>query len=260
MIYGAKYICAAPILAETASALPSYGSGFNIGALNEVAENLTFSTIKGYGDNRATHIRTDFTGGTVDVKVTDFPLDVRAKLDGAKLTADGQLDYSTGDNAKPHGLAYYISMQEPDTGKTFHEVHFFPKAVSQRQNTTASTVAETATYQYTPLKFEVQRPKYATYEQVFTFDDEAQAVACVDRLLSVRTVHRISAVRSGTADVSPLGVTFVDDNGSFELQIDGTVTALYDNGEDKKASVSEGKYTLSSVTADHELVVIANKA
>lgn len=260
MIYGAKYICAAPIVSETASALPTYGSGFNIGALNEVAENLTFSTIKGYGDNRATHIRTDFTGGTVDVKVTDFPLEVRAKLDGATLTSDGQLDYSTADNAKPHGLAYYISMQEPDTGKTFHEVHFFPKAVSQRQNTTAQTVAETATYQYTSLKFEVQRPKYATYEEVFTFDDEAQAEACISSLLGVAAAHKVTVAKSGTAGVTPVGVTYVDENGSFELAIDGTVTALYDNGEDKKSAASGGRYSLKSITADHEIVVIATKA
>jgi len=66
---------------------------------------------------------------------------------------------------------------------------------------------------------------------------------------------QVNGAGAGEA-ATPAGVTAVASEGAFELTITGTATALYDNGTDSIASVSAGKYTLASVTANHKIAVI----
>lgn len=256
MIFGAKYICAAPITAEATISLPTYGAGFHVGALNQVTENITYATVKGYGDDRTTHQRTDMTGGTVDVQVTDLDLAKRAAFYGATMR-DGKLISKLTDVAPPFGLAYYMDMQQPDTGAIYYEVHYFSKVIAQRQNLTAATVGEAVTYQYLPIKFEVQRPKFAEFEHDAVFDTEAEAIAYIDNLLNVKAWHVVQAGANGPGAVSPAGAVAVADGEELVFRFTPAVpTALYLDGAEVTSAVAAGKYTLDTVNGDHTLTAI----
>ena len=256
MIFGAKYICAAPITAETAAALPVYGPGFPVGALNQVTENITYATVKGYGDDRTTHQRTDMTGGTVDVQVTDLELTKRAAFYGATMR-DGKLISKLTDVAPPFGLAYYMDMQEPDTGAIYYEVHYFSKVIAQRQNLTATTVGESVTYQYLPIKFEVQRPKFAEFEHDAVFSTEAEAIAYIDNLLNVQAWHVVQTGANGAGTVSPSGAGAVADGEDLVFTFTPAApAAVYLDGAEVTSAVANGAYTLSAVSQDHALTAI----
>lgn len=253
-IFGAAYLCWAKISAETTTALPTYDTGLNLGALNEANSAVSFATGKVWGDNRAVIQRTDFTGGTVDVKADDFSLAAQAALLGAAIVGD-ELGFGPSDNAPFGGLAYYVNLQERDTGTVYYETHYFPKVVAHRQNSAAQTQADSVAYQIPALQFELYKPKFGKYEYVERHATEAAAIAYIDGKLGVADWFTVKIAKSGTGTVSPYGTVPVASGDDLVITITGTPDALYDDGTESKVSIVGGVYTVTDVAADHEIVV-----
>ena len=91
------------------------------------------------------------------------------------------------------------------------------------------------------------------------FDTYEDAKAHIDRLLGVKDWHSVNVQINGAEsgeDASPLGTSYVASGDPFVLTVAGTPSALYDNGVDQVASISENKYTISNVEGDHNIAVI----
>lgn len=127
--YGAAYLQWAPFAAanpEPADALPNYDAPINLGALTKVTDAPTYSQVTADGDNRTQDSLSEFTGGTIDIDVTELENSVAAAIFGAKQEGEGgDLIFSDSDEAPYGGLAFFVNKVKGS--KKFFQGLYYPK-------------------------------------------------------------------------------------------------------------------------------------
>lgn len=179
--YGAFYLQWAPITEETADALPEYGDPVNLGALTKVTDAPTYSSVTANGDNRVRDSVDEFTGGTVDVNVTELENPVAAKIYGVAHTdEEGDLVLSTED-APPYGGMAFCLNKVKGTVKFFQGV-FYPKLKAVPQGNEFNTKAKSgAVLTGGKIHFNWEAPEYGKYFYMSPeLQTEAEAKAWVD--------------------------------------------------------------------------------
>ena len=255
--YGAKYLKFAPFSgAEPDAALPTYGASASLGELVKVSDSPTYITAKLFGDNKLVEDVTEFSEAGIDVEVCEITNSVSATIYGASNVTD--LEHGGEDTAPFGGAAFYVNKMVNNVKK--YQGVFYPKCKATVQGEEFATKGNNITLASGKMKFTAYTPNYGKWKiKSEDFTTEAQAKAWVDAKISATTYRAISVTVNGAGageSVSPTGRSYVANASSFELVITGTVTALYDNGTESKASISNGKYTLANVTAAHDIVVI----
>lgn len=257
--YGAQYAVYSPFAEEPLNAMPQYAAGRQLGKLNTANVQYNIPTADAYGDNQLALRIAEFVSGTIDITNVDASLQDQADLLGATIE-DGELGYGADDTAPFVGFGFVVNLIDSATKQRYWEAHFFPKAQAVRTAENNSTKSGSITLSLPTLQLTFYPPNVGKYEYVKRFTSAAAALAYLQDKLNIAAWHRISVTVSGgdgedeTAD--PVGESFAAEGSSFALTVVGTPTALYDNGVDKKSSITDGAYTIENVAGDHSIAVI----
>lgn len=253
---GFKYLAWGKMATEPADAVPTYETGKVLG--KAVSSSLAITNAEGklYADNTVAENISEFTSAMLTAEVDNIGLEDQATLYGATYS-DNEIQFGATDNAPYGGVGGVQVLSVGNTRK--YRAWFFPKAKALVPDETDNTKTNSISFGTQPLNLDIQPPAFGAWRYVKEFATEAAAKAYVDTKLGVAVWHAVNVQVNGATTgeaATPVGVTYVAAAGSFELTITGTATALYDNGVDLVASISAGKYTLSNVTAAHEIAVI----
>lgn len=253
---GLKYVAWAKQLTDTTTAVPTFDTGFVLG--KAVSVNLAITNSEGelYADDMlAEHVK-EFSSAALTLEVDNITLANQGTLYGATYASD-ELKFGATDNAPYGGIGGYQILMVNNVRK--YRAWFFPKAKASVPDWSGATKNNSISFGTQPISMKIMAPNYGPWYYVKEFTTEAAAQAYIDTKLGVATWHEINVQVNGAGEgegASPVGNTPVANAGSFELVITGTATALYDNGTDNVASIAAGKYTLSNVTAAHNIAVI----
>ena len=190
MEYGAKNIRWAPITAEPAGALPTYGPAMKLGELNQVADSPSFVEAKAAGDNNAIvcYVR-KFQQATVDVTVLDILNEVAAAIFGAKIdeTQKKDLHFNKDDKPPYGGMAFYTeNLMEDD--KVKYQGIFYTKAKANMQGKTYDTTGDSITLSSSKVQFVSTACNNGDWKiESALFDTEAEAEAWAEAKLPAST-------------------------------------------------------------------------
>lgn len=253
---GLAYPAWAKINSESASALPVYASGITLGSAVKADLTITNATGQLYADNQLVEDVSEFASAAIAVETDNLSLTTQAAIFGATMVND-ELGFGAEDVAPFGGFGYYQVLMV--NGQKKYRAFFYPKVKAKCESETAATKGNSITFGTAPITMTVVKPKFGKWRYVKDLATESAAKAYVDTKLSVAAWHEISVQVNGAdtgEGAAPAGVTMVAAGDSFELVITGSATALYDNGIDSVSSIAGGKYTLSNVSADHNIAVI----
>lgn len=253
---GFKYLAWGEMATEPAGSVPTYSAGKVIG--KAVSSSLAITNAEGklYADNTIAENISEFSSAMLTMEVDNISLENQADLYGATY-ADNEIQFGATDNAPYGGVGGVQVLSVGNVRK--YRAWFFPKARAIVADESDNTKTNSISFGTQPLKLDIQPPTYGPWRYVKEFTTEAAAQAYVDTKLGVAVWHAIDVQVNGAGageGATPLGTTYVAAAGEFVLTIAGTVTALYDNGVESKASIVAGVYTLSNVAAAHKIAVI----
>jgi len=253
---GLAYPVWAKITGETASALPTYSAGFALGGAIKADLTITNATGQLYAENMLIEDVSEFSSATIALETDNLTLTAQAAIFGAALVND-ELGFGADDVAPFGGFGYYQVLMVNGVKK--YRAFYYPKVKAKFETESASTKGNSITFGSAAITLTVVKPKFGKWRYVKEFDTEEAAKAYIDSKLSVAEWHQINVMVSGAVGpegASPSGITMVADGEDFVLNISGTVTAVYDNGDDVTASITGGAYTLANVTTAHNIAVI----
>ena len=253
---GLKYVAWAKQDTEPTSSIPTYEAGIEIG--KAVSTNLAVKNIEGelYANDQLAEYKSEFSSADLTLEVDNIALVNQAKLYGATYAND-EMTHSVDDTAPYGGIGGYQVLQINNVKK--FRAWFFPKAKAAIPDWSGTTKGNSISFGTQPMSLKVMAPNYGPWYYVKEFDSEAAAQAYIDTKLGVAVWHEIEVQVNGASTgeaATPMGISYAANAGSFALTITGTATALYDNGVESSASISAGVYTLSNITAAHNIAVI----
>lgn len=184
MQYLAKHIRWAPFKtadADDGTGMPKLGEPVDIGALNNMSEQLNYNEASGYGDDvRKVYIK-QFRDGTLSVETLylsneAFSAVCAATLDGGKK----RLTFSVNDNP-PYGSLALVTGERDNNDQPKYRGVLYPKVKANVEGLTAQTKGESISLSNAKLTFAVNALKNGEF-RVFSeeFDTEAECIAWVD--------------------------------------------------------------------------------
>jgi len=253
---GLKYMAWAQMATEPAAAVPTYNAGLVLG--KAVSVNVSVSNAEGelYADDMLAEYISEFSSAELTAEVDNISLENQAKLYGGTFASD-EFTISPTNNAPFGGVGGYQILVVGGVRK--YRAWFYPKARASMPDWDGTTKGTSISFGTQPIKMKVLAPAYGPWYYVKEFTTEAEAQAYIDTKLGVATWHAIEVQVNGAGAGeagAPVGVTYVANAGTFVLTVTGTATALYDNGDESKSSIANGKYTLSNVTEAHKIALI----
>lgn len=253
---GLKYVAWAKQKTEPADAVPTYETGLVIG--KAVSANLTVTRAEGelYADDLLAEYVSEFSSADLSLEVDNISLYNQALLYGATYK-DNELQHHAADTP-PYGGIGGVQVLLVH-GEKKYRAYVFVKGKASVPDWSGQTKGSSITIGTQPLNLKLMSPNYGAWYYIKEFTNEESAKAYVDTKLNLGTYHAINIQVNGAADgesVSHVGTVYVASGSAFELGITGTPTALYDNGMDSVINVANNKYTLSAVSADHNIAVI----
>jgi len=259
-LMGAAYIAVAPIVSEGPSGI-TYGTGFQVGGLNQVDRNIAYVESELPADDVVKYKLKQFGSGELAVKLSEFPLEHQAVVFGQTLD-DGTLSKRSTDKPPYLGIGYIntvLRKDESGVDEVVYRVYLNPKTQAYPGNKSATTKGSSIQLTTEDFTATIFQPEYADWEIVKEFDALASAKGYIADYLGIATYHTVNVLVTGATtgeSASPVGTTMIADGEDFELTVTGTVTALYDNGVESKSSITADKYTVADVSADHNIAVI----
>ncbi len=252
---GLKYLAWAKMAAEPVSAPPTYEPGVTLGKM--VSMNMDITTAEGelYADDMLAEYVSEFSKGALTIEVDNISLEMQAKQYGAKYE-NGELQMFTDDLAPYGAYGGYQSLLVNNQRK--YRAWLFCKCKAKVPNMSGSTRGSSISFGTQPINATIMPPAFGPWYRAKEFDDEASAKAYVDTYLGAAEWHRIDVQLNGAGageGATPSGGS-VANGGTFTLTLAGTPVKLYDNGVDCTADITGGVYTLSNVSAAHQIAVI----
>lgn len=255
---GLKYVAWAQMATEPTNAIPTYNTGIELG--KAVSANLTVTNAEAelYANDMLAEYVAEFVSAGLTMEVDNISLQNQATLYGAAYN-DGELAVGSEDTAPYGGIGGYQVLMVH--GERKYRAYFFPKAKASMPDWTGTTKGQSISFGTQPLNLRIAAPNYGKWYLIKEFTDESAAKAWVDAKIggtaSQYTINIMVQGANGTTKVaSPTGAVAAPAGETFEIAITGTLAALYDNGTEKKSSVANGKYTLASLAADHEIAIV----
>ena len=231
-------------------------AGIVLGKL--VTANLTVNLASGeiYADDSLAEQLSEFSSGSLAMETDDLTDEKAAKVYGCSVS-DGVVVYNTGDTAPRGSLGYYKVLMR--NGVKYYKAYYYPRVRAALGNDNAQTRNNAITFQAVSTTFTIFADDNGDWRETKTFSsaDAAKAWLATKCALGEYYAVRVSVQGAeGTDAVDKIGEFYVAAGSDFALDITGTVTKLYDNGQDKTASISTGTYTISAIAADHTVAVI----
>ncbi len=253
---GLAYPCWAPVVTESASELPTYGSGFALGKAVRADLSIQYAEGQLYADNVLAEDVSEFSSGTITTETDNLTIAQMGTIYGADIVDD---ELGNGDSDTPPfgGIGYYQVLMVNGVKK--YRAFYYPKVKAKMGDETSQTKGNSFTLETTAVTFTVYKPEYGKWRYVKEFSAESAAKAYIQNKLNVATWYPVNVQVQGAGvgeSATPIGTTMVAAGEDFVLQVSGTPTALYDNGVESKTSISAGKYTVADVAAAHNIAVI----
>lgn len=156
MFFRASHIMFAPFASngmDTDTALPTYGTAVNIGALNRISDTINRVEASGYGDNsRKVHVD-EFSNYALDVEITHIPRAVFATINGLNVDNSSK-DLTFKDNSvSPNGGLTCVRGGRTDDNVDYYIGVFYPKLKAAMQGKDISTKGENFTLVTEKLHF-----------------------------------------------------------------------------------------------------------
>lgn len=195
MQYSAKMIQWAPFAKndpEPEGEFPKYGAPVNLGALNNVNEQLNYADVRAYGDDVCKVVENDFTDGLLTIETLELSNANAALLTGNTITPGsgddgGDLEFSAEDLA-PFGGAAFVTGWRRANGTRYYQGIWYPKVKAHMEGQTYNTRGQTITLTNSRIIFAVLackkgKPKVLSPE----FTTEEKAIAWVNEKIKAST-------------------------------------------------------------------------
>lgn len=252
---GMKYWGWAPFAGETTTALPTYTAGFKLGESIKADLKITNAEGQLYADDVVCEDVSEFSSGALTGEVDELTLAKQSTLYGASIV-DGELGNGADDAPPFGGTAYSQYLQK--SGVKRYRTFFYPKVKAKVPDDSAATKASSFTMGTEPLNMTIYQPLFGKWRYVKDHANLAAAQAYIESKLSIATWYDINMLVTGaaTGESATLSAPAVASGGTATVTLTGTITKLYDNGTDVTASIADGVYTISNITAVHNIAVI----
>ena len=252
-IVGCEYLVAAPITADVAGALPTYGTGFVVAGMASATESVTPATGEAWLDNGRKYYKSKFAAGTFTPTIDEITQAVAISLLGCSMSGS-KLVYNENDVAPYVGVAYFEEL-ESDAGVLSYRAVAYLKAKAKISNKSVKTRDNSVTFQTRELPFELFSTANKDWKVEEEFATYAAAKAWCDVIMNVATYYRVDVSVSGSGiSADKDGVNYVAAGGSIVITVTGTPTSLFDNGA--AITLTDGAYTISNIAANHEVVFV----
>lgn len=253
---GMKYWGWAPFnVVDTVSALPTYTAGFKLGESVKADVKITNAEGQLYAEDALCEDISEFSSGALTGEVDELTLAKMATIYGATLS-NGELGFASSDTPPFGGTAYSQYLQKSGTKK--YRTFFYPKVKAKVPDDSATTKTASFSLGTEPISMVIFQPLFGKWRYVKEHANLAAAQAYIDGKLGIATWYNVNVlVSAASAGKTAVPSAYaVASAGTFTVTLSGTVTKLYDNGVDVTATIVTGVYTVSNVTADHNIVAI----
>lgn len=242
-----------PIIAMPAGSHPTYGTAIDMGEAVKAYLTATYANAKLYGDDVLQLEANEFTYATLQAETLLSDLQVKSQLFGGAY-ANGELSDNVDDTAVP-GAYEYIQKLKTKSGIIYRAV-FLYNCVPSQLDDNADTKGESVTFANEAINYTVYPDDTGDWRKRKDFSTQAAAEAWLAQQRGAGSSFAINVLVSGSGSASPEGGMYVASGGSAVINLSGTPTKLFDNGTDKTTVVAANKYTITNVTANHNVVVI----
>ena len=249
--FGANHPCFKPDTSETGVVLERL-----------VSANLTVTLASGelFADDGLAEKTDEFASGSIAMETDDMSDENAAILYGATIK-DKTVVYNKDDSAPMGSLAYFKALMYH--GVKYYKGYYYPRARAALGNDNAQTKGSSITFQTTTTTFTIFADDDGNWRETEIFNTRDAALAWCETKTNVKAHFAINVSVQGAdagEGATPAGTSYVAQGEDFTLTISSpeTVTAAYDNGEDKGSDIQSGggTYTVTAVDKAHDIVII----
>jgi phi13 family phage major tail protein len=181
--YGASNPYFALIDTEPENGLPTYKQGVKLAKLISSSDNPTFTTGVLYADDGKAEEVEEFVSATINVSLDDVSIENKARVFGAKVANDNELEYKSTDVAPYGGYAHYVRKMKGN--KTRFLGIFYPKVKATQGGVTYNTKGESITFAPDAVTFSASETASYTWKVEVELETEAEALAWVKNKLNI---------------------------------------------------------------------------
>lgn len=250
---GAACPCWAPVVSQGAGVLPTYGTGVVSSKLSKVVEAVNLAEGQAYYDNELDEDISEFRSVGLAVDTKGYEDSVLSAMYGSVIT-DGVLEDGISDAPPLGGFAFYQTLVED--GVHSYRAYHYPLVRAKLSGDSFDTKGAAINITGTTTNFTGYKCNSGKWRRRKRFTAEADAELWAKNAVGVAVAYEVNIIVTGAGTVTPRGLKMVATGGNLAITIGGTCTALYDNGTDVKASIVAGVYTLTNVTAAHNIAVV----
>lgn len=247
-----------PIVSQPENAHPVYAEPLDMGAARTGNLTVTTATLDIPGDDILQLHVEKFSSGTLAAETDCDDLELNAIVFGHRF--ESGVEISGGDDVAPDGgYAFIEPILRKDKSVIFRAT-FLLKVTAQQstENQNAATrqpgtiEAKTKTVSYM-----VMEDNAGDWRLRQEFSTEQAAADWIMATGGATNVYRVTVLTSGDGTATPSGTFYVKagENAVIDFGTDDP-DALYDNGSSVTSSIASHKYTLSGVSAAHDIVAI----
>ncbi len=245
-----------PIVGEPANSHPVYANPLDMGAA--VKGYLSVQTASGdvSGDDvELLHFET-FVSAQLDAETTYDDLEHNAVVYGHTY-ANGVETSNKNDVAPDGGYGYFEPVLTKEKKLIYRAVFLYKLSAMQGSE---KSEADTRKNDFNPkmnaISYKVTTDNIGDWRDRAEFKSASEAEAWIMAKFGVDQAFQVSVTVTGNGSATPAGTAIVVSGMDFVLQLSNVPAALYDNGTNVTAQISENKYTVSAVDKPHELVAV----
>ena len=253
---GARYSLFAQVVSRSVGQHPVYGDIIDMGENVKAYFTKTYATGDIYGDDKNLLHDELFVSGQLDCETTCSDLELNAAIYGRSFV--GGVEASNVDDVAPEGGYGYI---EPILLANKTRVYratflYLVTAMPSQEKDEADTRKNDFNPKMNAVSFSVAADNTGDFRARQEFNSEAAALAWIQSKFGSNAAYGVTVRVSGNGTVTPSGTTFVTAGQNLELTLSSAPVAFYDNGVDASASISNSKYTISSIAAAHDIIAV----
>lgn len=248
-----------PIASEPAGAHPVYGEKIDMGAARVGHLTVTTASVDVPGDDTIQVHFERFVSGQFVAETDCSDLERDSIVFGHRYENGVQIS-GGADSAPNGGYAFVEPILREDKSQTYRATILLKICALQSSETQTADTKQPGSIdpKTNPITYTVMEDNAGDWRmrQEFTTLDAAES--WLNGLIAGgTTMHRITVLTSGSGRATPSGTYYVANNGSTVIDFGSSdPVALFDNGTTKTSSIASHKYTISSITAAHDIVAV----
>ena len=246
----------APHATMPANAHPTCGPVLDMGeaVLGHLA--VPYASGDVHGDDASRLHFESFVSGQLDSETTCGELELSAAVYGRRLEAGAET--SNTDDAPPSGCFGYIEpFLRADKSRVYRAVFLYNVTAMPSQEKSDS---DTRKADFNPamaaVSYFVAVDNTGDWRDRKEFATEAAADDWLMSKFGSVNGYAVTVRRSGAGTVTPAGTVMVAAGGTQAIAFSVAPTAVFDNGANVTAEISDKTYSITNAAADHDVIVI----